>query len=296
MPEQYRYRSSVKSSLSDELVNTYLLRPIAGLLVRMLYRTPVTPNQVTVAAVFAGIAAAVFYAQGSRDAIMIGGLLVTLKDLLDSADGQLARAKSLYSRAGRFLDSIGDVVVSLLVFSAIGWTLHRSTGNWLLPVLSAFGFIGITLRVSYHVFYQSSYLHLEGKYEKNRIVEEITDEDRRGDKTTLRLQRAFVAIYGWQDRLMFRIDEWCRRGRIDEDFRQRWFSDEIGLRLSGFLGFGTELLLLTLCSLLNRLEVYLYLSVGLMNFFLILSIWYRRGFLTMRTSASGGISGVDDSA
>jgi phosphatidylglycerophosphate synthase len=32
----------------------------------------------------------------------VAGLCMTLKDLLDSADGQLARAKQMYSRFGRF--------------------------------------------------------------------------------------------------------------------------------------------------------------------------------------------------
>lgn len=290
MPDPYRYKVSIKSTLSDELINTYLLRPLAGLLVRLLYNTRVTPNHVTVAAIVAGIGAALFYAQGTNGAIAAGGLLVTAKDLLDSADGQLARAKSLYSRIGRFLDSIGDVAVNFLIFSAIGWTLYRTSGDLVHFVLCGAGFVGITLRVSYHVFYQASYLHLEGRYEKNRIVEEITEEDRRGDSTALRLQKLFVAIYGWQDRLMLRIDDWCRGGRLDEDFRQRWYSDVTGLRLSGLLGFGTELFLLTICSLLNRLELYLLLNIVLMNAVLLLSIAYRRLVLAGGITSSGGIS------
>jgi len=290
MPEQYHYRATIKSSLSDELINTYLLRPLAGLIVRLLYNTRVSPNQVTVAAIVAGIGAAAMYAQGTGAAVMAGGLLVTAKDLLDSADGQLARARSQYSRIGRFLDSIGDVVVNFFVFSAIGWTLYRNTGDWRPVLLSGMAFVGITLRVSYHVFYQASYLHLEGNYEKNRIIEEVTDEDRRGDAVTLQFQKIFVAIYGWQDRLMQRIDEWCRGGRMDEDFRQRWHSDAAGLRLSGFLGFGTELFLLTVCSLLNRLELYLLLNLGVMNAVLLFSVAYRRWGLAARITSSGATS------
>ena len=116
----YAYRSSLKSDFSDELINTYLLRPIAGLIVRLLYPTPVTPNQVTIASTVAGIVAAFFYLDGTPGAVVAAGLLVTLKDLLDSADGQLARAKGTYSRIGRFLDSIGDFVVDAAVFGAIG--------------------------------------------------------------------------------------------------------------------------------------------------------------------------------
>lgn len=57
----YDYRKSLKSNLSDELVNIYLLRPAAGLIVRVLYPTPVTPNQVTIVSTVAGIVAAGFY-------------------------------------------------------------------------------------------------------------------------------------------------------------------------------------------------------------------------------------------
>ena len=99
----YSYRSSLKSDKSDELINTYLLRPLAGLIVWVLYYTPITPNQVTIASIMAGFASAFFYAKGTPDAFVIAGLLVTVKDLLDSADGQLARAKEKFSRVGSCL-------------------------------------------------------------------------------------------------------------------------------------------------------------------------------------------------
>ena len=46
-----------------------------------------------------------------RADLVVAALCFYLKDIFDSADGQLARAKQLYSRHGRFLDSIGDYVV-----------------------------------------------------------------------------------------------------------------------------------------------------------------------------------------
>ena len=49
-PPPYSYDLSVKSDISDELINVYVMRPAAGLLVRALYRTSITPNQVTLAA------------------------------------------------------------------------------------------------------------------------------------------------------------------------------------------------------------------------------------------------------
>ncbi len=280
----YDYRKTVKSDVSDELVNTYLLRPVAGLLVRLLYPTGITPNQVTIASTIAGLVGALVYLRGDSLSVAIGGLLVTMKDVLDSADGQLARAKQLYSRLGRFLDSIGDFAVNVGVFAAIGWVLNKKGGGMSYWLLTLFGLTGITFRVSYQVFYQTSYLHLAQKYRLNRTTEEVRTEDLGADRTTLTLQKVFLQIYGWQDRLVLRIDEWCRAGRDDKNLINRWYSDLTGLRLAGFIGMGTELFLLTVCSLVNRLELYLYLNAVLMNSVLAVNVAYRR--VTLRKKFS----------
>jgi CDP-alcohol phosphatidyltransferase len=295
----YSYRKSLKSDISDELINTYLLRPIAGLIVWALYNTPVTANQVTIASTFAGLVAAFFYLKGTSEAFIVAGLLITLKDLLDSADGQLARAKQQYSRVGRFLDSIGDFVVDAAVFSAIGWILYQSSGNWWMLLLALLGLVGISLRVSYHVFYQMNFLHLQKQSANNRLSEEIREEDLKKGGAELVLQRIFQCIYGWQDRLMERVDRWSYGGNFPRPHKneprdssegsfcepyqrcQEWYSDIISLRISGLLGFGTEFFLLMLCSVLNRLELYLYLNIFLMNGILILCLLYRR-FILLR--------------
>lgn len=283
----YEYQKTLKSSLSDELINTYLLRPVAGFVVSLLYKTSVTPNQVTIASTVAGLVAAAVYLNNEALTTAVAGLMVTVKDVLDSADGQLARAKGQYTRIGRFLDSIGDFVVDLALFGAIGWILYRSTGDVWMILLAAVGLLGITLRVSYHVFYQTSFLHLEDRYVNNRLTEELTQDDLAGDPLALALQRMFLFIYGWQDRLMLRIDAWCRGERADREFLLRWYGDPSGLRLSGLIGIGTELFLLMLCSLFNELRLYLVLNLLLMNGILFFSIFYRRIFLLPSLAPKG---------
>jgi hypothetical protein len=292
----YSYHNSIKSIKSDELIDTYLLRPIAGIIVWAFYYTPVTPNQVTIISILSGIIAALFYLKGTASAFVVAGLLVTLKDILDSADGQLARAKQLQSRAGRFLDSIGDFVVDAAVFGSIGWTLYKLNNNWLMLFLALLGLIGISLRVSYHVFYQVHFLHLQKQYQNNRITEEVQKEDLNQGGFELTLQRIFQIIYGWQDRLIARIDGWSARGTFQRspateqrETSEVWYSDILALRISGFLGFGTELFLLMLCSIFNHLELYLYLNLFLMNGILIICILYRRFILPVRYFAEKDI-------
>lgn len=280
---RYSYDRSVKSNVSDEIINVYAIRPLAGMLVRILYITPVTPNQTTIAATVAGIAAAALFFANTPTATVLAGVCILLKDVLDSADGQLARAKKMSSRAGRFLDSIGDFVVNLLVFAAIGFVLTRASGNPFYLLLALLGFVGITLRVTYHVFYQTSFLHLQQRYTTNRITEGVRSEDLQSDGATLLLQRLFQVLYGRQDKLMVRLDAWCRRPGASTFRETDWFADRIGLRLSGFLGMGTELFLLAACSVMDQVALYLYGNLVVMNVLLLTSIWYRRRVLSMRS-------------
>ncbi len=282
----YEYGKSIKSSGSDELINTYLIRPVAGLVVRALYSSRVTPNQVTMASIVAGLAAAWMYGRGESSAIVCAGLLVTLKDVLDSADGQLARAKQLYSRAGRFLDSIGDFVVDVAVFGAIGWMLSIRHGDLLYCFLALGALLGITFRVSYHVFYQTSYLHLQQGYQTNRITEEVQQEDEKGNRATLLLQVVFQKIYGWQDRMVLSIDQWCRGKEESEELKPKWYADYFGIRISGFLGMGTELFLLMAFSIFDLLEIYLFINLIAMNGLLAFNVFYRKLYLGKKLASN----------
>lgn len=281
MMPPYSYRDSLKSEYSDELINTYLLRPAAGLLVRILYRTPVTPNHVTMAAMIAGFCAAYLYSRDTTLTTALAGIGLTFKDLLDSADGQLARAKQTYSRAGRFLDSIGDFLVNALVFAAIGWS-SRDQSAWI-PLMAFVAFWGTTLRISYHVYYHTSYLHLIRQYSTNRIIEHRQGDGQTEDGATRTLHSIFLFLYGWQDRLMAWTDTWSRKGAPHaEGAEMQWYGDRPGLRLSGLLGMGTELSLLTVCSLLDELPLYLFLNVVGMNAVWCGAVVYRRVFLSRR--------------
>ena len=274
--QTYSYQGSIKSDRSDELINIYFLRPIAGVVVRIVFNTSITPNHLTLLSIAVGLAAACCYLVGTSGVIAVAGLLVTLKDVLDAADGQLARSRNQQSRIGRFLDSIGDFVVNGAIFGAIGFTLLRQTNSPIVLVYSMAGLLGITLRVSYHVFYQVRYLHSQRLYMNNRLDESIRNQDLRQGDLELQLQRAYQFIYGWQDRLIDRLDGWCRRNQTTGNFIDSWYSDPLGLRLSGFIGLGSELFLLMICSLFNRLELYLALNILAMNGILLSNVLYRR--------------------
>lgn len=280
----YTYEQSVKSDVSDELVNVWLQRPLAGLVTRAVYSTSLTPNHLTIIAVILGIVGGVLLASDAMK-LTAAAICFYLKDVFDSADGQLARAKQLYSRRGRFLDSIGDFVVNLFLFGGVFIALHHDG----IPLFSALiigiiGFLGVSTRVSYHVFYQTSYLHSRNEYLTNRITEDFRKEDYSEDKVTMELQRTFILLYGWQDKLMESLDKWSGQEvrSASTASSAQWYGDETGLRLGGFLGIGTEFVLLTACLLLGSVWLYLFFSMIVLNGVWMVTICYRRVVLAGR--------------
>jgi hypothetical protein len=92
-------------------------------------------------------------------------------------------------------------------------------------------------------------------------------------------------IDGWSARKTFRWPPTAEQRESAAGYHD-WYSDTIGLRVSGMLGFGTELFLLMICSVFNHLELYLYLNVFLMNGIFILCVAYRRFVLSHRYFAN----------
>ena len=79
---------------------------------------------------------------------------------------------------------------------------------------------------------------------------------------------------------MNRLDSWClgRSERRNESAITEWYRDAVGLRLGGFLGFGTEFVLLTICLLLNNIQLYLFFSMIVLNCVWISAIALSKNF------------------
>ncbi|MEW5704461.1 MAG: CDP-alcohol phosphatidyltransferase family protein [Pseudomonadota bacterium] len=94
--------------------------------VRVLARTPVTPNQLTTLRLVAGLGAGGAYAAGDPFWTLLGGLFFVLSILLDRADGELARLTGITSAWGHRYDLVCDATVNGMVFVGIGIGLRES--------------------------------------------------------------------------------------------------------------------------------------------------------------------------
>ena len=97
------YSTVIKARDVEDPVNVWLHRPLAYAFVALVYRTPLTPNQVTLLAMIFGLAAGSLWLVGSPTLMLVGGVLLWTSSILDGADGILARAKQMQSELGRAL-------------------------------------------------------------------------------------------------------------------------------------------------------------------------------------------------
>jgi len=113
MPLQPRI-NQIRKDLTEPVVR-WIQEPAARPLVYALKKTPVTPNQVTVLSALLAIIAAYFFSLGDTRSMIQGGIIFEISLILDSVDGELARAKGMASEWGRIVDGIGDYVSSIAV-------------------------------------------------------------------------------------------------------------------------------------------------------------------------------------
>jgi hypothetical protein len=142
------YRQSKKQR--DNFWTEWISRPPAALLVYLLKRTAVTPNQVSFLAIAVAAAGCVtLILRRDWTGLIAGGLILQLAYIIDCVDGQLARIKSMSSPVGALLDFMLDEVKAFLVIAAAVTRLFLQTSDprWLLAGLGGLvaAATGITL-------------------------------------------------------------------------------------------------------------------------------------------------------
>ncbi len=110
----------------DGFVSKAINRAISLRVTRLLARTSLRPNQLSVGILAFGAAGAALAAQGTYGAMALGGVCFNAQSVLDGCDGELARLTFRGSRLGEWIDTVGDDCTNYSFFAAASWGLHRA--------------------------------------------------------------------------------------------------------------------------------------------------------------------------
>ncbi len=90
-----------------------------------VHRTPITPNQVTLLSLVASLAAAYCFAFGGLSMLAAGAAWYAAANILDCADGQLARVQGSGTPNGRLVDGVADYIGTVAIFLGVGIGFSR---------------------------------------------------------------------------------------------------------------------------------------------------------------------------
>ena len=263
------YKKSLKMSGVEEIFDLFFYRPLAFLLVKIVYPTNITPNQLTVGAIIMGVTGGIFYAQGSPLAphyYVIGALFFMMFNILDCSDGQLARLKNNGTHTGRIIDGVSDYIAFASVYIGIAFGFANHTNNpalfWGLLTLTALSNSIHALLLDY---YRSRFL--DYVLERKSTFEEGLDEFRLEyesikNQKGKQFDRAIIGIYIWYTSLQNNLAAKKSYEKLFKATPAEYFAkNKIIIRFWIFLGSTSQVTTIILCSFFNRFDVFLWIML-----------------------------------
>ena len=138
-------------------------RPFARIIVKILLPTPVGAYSITFSFLLVGLLASYLIYHDIYHILAVG--LILLKSMLDAADGEIARQRNEPSMVGRYLDSIFDFIVNLLLFFSVALHFNQSL------LLMSFSLLMFQLQGSIFNYYYLVKRYQVGGDKTSRIFE-----------------------------------------------------------------------------------------------------------------------------
>jgi hypothetical protein len=259
------YRRSLKRPEAEELADLYIYRPLGFIVVKAVYGTSITPNQLSLFSIFLGILAGVFFGHADERGLVAGACFLFFSIVIDCSDGQLARLKKNGTPLGRLIDGLSDYIVAVAVYLGLGIGFAReaeSPGLWWLLIAAAA--ISHGLHSLAFDYYRNRFLDGLRGGPSSSIDDDIRkfqdeNEQLRGRKWTL-LRRAFIRAYLRYSLLQKilnpgpDVSREAKAGDPEEFYRR----NKVTIRMWSFLGSSTQGTMLIAAALLRHLDLYFW--------------------------------------
>jgi len=127
---------------TDGPVSKILNRPISLRISKILLKTGITPNQISVMSFVIGLAGASFFFIGEYFYLILGGMLVHIHSIVDGCDGEVARLKLRQTKYGGWLDSVLDRYVDAAIILGLVYGYWSINGDITIWIIGFFALIG----------------------------------------------------------------------------------------------------------------------------------------------------------
>jgi phosphatidylglycerophosphate synthase len=270
------FRKSLKHVIFDDTLTLYILRPIAFIFVKVLCRTKITPNQVSLIGILVGITSGFFFTQGTATSFMIAGGILFLALILDCVDGMLARLKKNGTAIGRVIDGFSDYVVQVAVYLGMAIGFGKGFINldffpishwWVFAICAASQIFHAMITDYYRVEFMA---HGLGKAtstweEKKKFTDELNRIKHQKGKI---LEKILITVYlGYSHLQLFKMDE-----KEEYDRKTYLKANKTLIHLWFWIGPIAHVFVLVISALLFRPLIFFIFTIGFANVYLFI-LW-----------------------
>lgn len=222
-------------------------RPFAKYFTPKLVDTSVTPIHITLLFGVCGIISIVLLFQKQ---VVLAGLFLVLKSIIDAMDGELARLKKKPSYVGRYLDSVFDNLLNLALF--ISFAILVQTSIWWGILAYACVQLQGTFFNYYYVIIRTNSIggDTTSKIFETRVPKAFPLEQQR--HVTF-LFYTYLALYGIFDRIVYTIDTSAQKTTKFPN----WF-----MSLVSMYGLGFQLLLMAVLIAFGKIHWVIPFFIG----------------------------------
>jgi CDP-alcohol phosphatidyltransferase len=269
----------------EGILDLLFYRRVAFHLARLCARLKLTPITITVCGGICGIYAGHLYFYRDLRLNVVGMFLHVFANLLDNADGQLARLLNQKSRTGRVIDSVFDHLIFLSIYVHLGLRCLAEGASPAIAFLVLAAGLSHGLQGAAADYFRNAYLYfVEGRsrsdWDSSESLQHEYKQLRWRAEPWHKLMLALYLHFTWQQELL------SPRLRCLRDVAEREFEGEVPkplrnhyrenarpmLRWWGLLMTNTRMFFLFLFLILDRPAWFFWLEVTVLNALLLLLI------------------------
>jgi phosphatidylglycerophosphate synthase len=290
------FKESLKNYESEELADLYIFRPLGHLVVKIVYHTNLTPNQISLLSVLSSLTAGILYAVGMKWSWIAAACFYFFYCVLDCVDGQIARLKGTGTKTGRIVDGIADYAAHFVLYIGLIVAMIRMKASFPLPFLpesnisgwiwilaAAFTVMSHAMLLDHHrnLFIAAS----RGKkdWEEDEIDIFSKEYDRLRKTGTGLFERAIIRCYLSYTKMFLFFQ---RKSSKDKNRKKKekavyeltdyYNRNKLSVRLWGLIGGSTNILIFSIMSAIFEMQAYLWFTVFASNIYAIGMLIYQQ--------------------
>jgi len=159
---------------TDGPVSKILNRPISLRITKLLLKTGITPNQISILSTVIGLVGASFFFSGEYFYLILGGIIIHIHSIVDGCDGEVARLKLRQSKYGGWLDSVLDRYVDAAIILGLVygyWSINGDITIWIIGFFALIGsFLNSYTSDKYDSIFKDGEMEKSSKFRMGRDV------------------------------------------------------------------------------------------------------------------------------